>query len=201
MEKIKLNTSYFPFVYKRDSFYGAQLKVQQIVKESELNNEWKTKYENYKNQLKYIFDDDTYFIIGYFYEVRNPFSWAQIPKYAKSTIQGWPEYPCVLAMTNRNTWIRVDLASVEIELRTPFNERTELDITSFDNYKHEHLSNRSNKNIEPQEIWISNEKDIEDSNDIKKLDNTISSNVNINSNFYTRILILINKLKHCLKSI
>ena len=97
-------------------------------------------------------------------------------------------------MTNRNTWIRVDLASVEIELRTSFNEKTGLDITSFDNYKHEHLSNRSNKNIEPQEIWISNESNIEDSNDIKKLDNTISSNVNINSNFYNRILNLINKL-------
>ena len=97
-------------------------------------------------------------------------------------------------MTNRNTWVRVDLASVEIELRTPFNEKTELDITSFDNYKHEHLSNKFNKNIEPQEIWISNEKDIEDSNNIKKLDNTINSNANINSNFYTRILNLINKL-------
>ena len=201
MEKIKLNTSYFPFVYKRDSFYGAQLKAQQIVKESELNNEWKAKYENYKNQLKSIFDDDTYFIIGYFYEVKNPFSWAPMPKYAKATIQGWPRYPCVLAMTNRNTWVRVDLASVEIELKTPFNEKTELDITNFGNYKHEHSSNRYNKNIEPQEIWISNKKDIEYSNNIKKLDNTISSNVNINSNFYTRILNLINKLKHCLKSI
>ena len=194
MEKIKLNTSYFPFLYKRDSFYGAQLKAQQIVKESELNNEWKAKYENYKNQLKSIFDDDTYFIIGYFYEVRNPFNCAPIPKYAKSTIQGWPKYPCVLAVTNRNTWIRIDLASVEIELRTHLNEKTELDITGFDSYKTEHLSNRSNKNIEPQEIWISNEKDIEDSNNINKLDNTISSNVNINSNFYTRILNLINKL-------
>ena len=194
MEKIKLNTSYFPFVYKRDSFYGAQLKVQQIVKESELNNEWKTKYENYKNQLKSIFYDDTYFIIGYFYEVRNHFNCAPTPKYAKSTIQGWPEYPCVLAMTNRNTWIRVDLASVEIELRTHLNEKAELDITSFDNYKHEHLSNKFNKNIEPQEIRISNENNIDDSNDIKKLDNTISSNVNIKSNFYTRILNLINRL-------
>ena len=194
MEKIKLNTSYFPFLYKRDSFYGAKLKAQQIVKESELNGEWRTKYENYKNQLKSIFDDDTYFIIGYFYEVRNPFNWAPMPKYAKSTIQGWPKYPCVLAMTNRNTWIRVDLASVEIELRTPFNEKTELDITDFDSYKYEHLSNGSNKNIEPQEIWISNENNIDDSNDIKKLDNTISSNVNINSSFYSRILNLINKL-------
>ena len=194
MEKIKLNTCYFPFLYARGYFYGAQLKAQQIVKESELNNEWKAKYENYKNQLKSIFDDDTYFIIGYFYEVRNPFNWAPMPKYAKSTIQGWPKYPCVLAMTNRNTWIRVDLASVEIELRTHLNEKTELDITGFDNYKCEHLSNRSNKNIEPQEIWISNESNIEDSNDIKKLDNTISSNVNINSNFYSRILNLINKL-------
>ena len=194
MEKIKLNTSYFPFVYKRDSFYGAQLKAQQIVKESELNNEWKTKYENYKNQLKYIFDDDTYFIIGYFYEVKNPFSWAPMQKYATATIQGWPKYPCVLAMTNRNTWIRVDLASVEIELKTPFNEKAELDITNFGNYKHEYSSNRYNKNVEPQEIWISNENNIEDSNDIKKLDNTISSNVNINPNFYTRILNLINKL-------
>ena len=201
MEKIKLNTCYFPFLYKRDYFYGAQLKAQQIVKESELNNEWKAKYENYKNQLKSIFDDDTYFIIGYFYEVRNPFNCAPIPKYAKSTIQGWPKYPCVLAMTNRNTWIRVDLASVEIELRTHLNEKTELDITSFDNYKHEHLSNKFNKNIEPQEICISNESNIEDSNDIKKLDNTISSNANINSSFYSRILNLINKLKHCLKSI
>ena len=194
MEKIKLNTTYFPFLYKRGSFYGAQLKAQQIVKESELNDEWKAKYENYKNQLKSIFDDDTYFIIGYFYEVRNPFNWAPIPKYSKSTIQGWPKYPCVLAMTNRNTWIRVDLASVEIELRTHLNENTELDVTNFGNYKHEHSSNRSNKNIEPQEIWISNKKDIEDSNNINKLDNTISSNVNINSNFYTRILNLINKL-------
>ena len=194
MEKIKLNTSYFPFLYKRDYFYGAQLKAQQIVKESELNNEWKAKYENYKNQLKSAFDDDTYFIIGYFYEVRNPFNCAPIPKYAKSTIQGWPKYPCVLAMTNRNTWIRVDLASVEIELRTPFNEKTELDITNFGNYKTEHLSNMSNKNIESQEIWISNEDNIEDSNSIKKLDNTVSSNVNINPSFYSRILNLINKL-------
>ena len=194
MEKIKLNTSYFPFVYKRDSFYGAQLKAQQIVKESELNSEWKAKYENYKNQLKSAFDDDTYFIIGYFYEVKNPFSLAPIQKYTKSTIQGWPEYPCVLAMTNRNTWIRVDLASVEIELRTPFNEKTELDIANFENYKTEHLSNKFNKDIEPQEIWVSNEKNTEDSSSIKKLDNTVSSNVNIKSNFYTRILSLINKL-------
>ena len=194
MEKIRLNIGYFPFLYNRDSFYGAQLKAQQIVKESELNNEWKAKYENYKNQLKSIFDDDTYFIIGYFYEVRHPFNWAPMPKYAKSTIEGWPKYPCVLAMTNRNTWIRIDLASVEIELRTPFNEKTELDITSFDKYKHEHSSNRSNKNIEPQEIWISNESNIEYSINIKKLDNTINSNANINSNFYTRILNLINKL-------
>ena len=194
MEKIKLNTTYFPFLYKRGYFYGAQLKAQQIIKESELNDEWRTKYENYKNQLKSIFDDDTYFIIGYFYEAKNPFHWAPMPKCAKPTIQGWPKYPCVLAMTNRNTWIRVDLASVEIELRTHLNENTELDVTNFGNYKHEHSSNRSNKNIEPQEIWISNKKDIEDSNNINKLDNTISSNVNINSNFYTRILNLINKL-------
>ena len=82
MEKIRLNIGYFPFLYKRDSFYGTQLKAQQIIKESELNDEWRTKYENYKNQLKSIFDDDTYLIIGYFYEVRNPFNWAPIPKYA-----------------------------------------------------------------------------------------------------------------------
>lgn len=55
MEKIKLNTCYFPFLYARGYFYGAQLKAQQIVKESELNGEWKAKYENYKNQLKSIF--------------------------------------------------------------------------------------------------------------------------------------------------
>ena len=39
MEKIRLNIGYFPFLYKRDSFYGTQLKAQQIVKESELINE------------------------------------------------------------------------------------------------------------------------------------------------------------------
>ena len=194
MEKIKLNTSYFPFLYKRYYFYGAQLKAQQIVKESELNNEWKTKYENYKNQLKSIFDDDTYFIIGYFYEVRNPFNCAPIPKYAKSTIQGWPKYPCVLAMTNRNTWIRIDLASVEIELRTHLNEKAELDVASFDKYKTEYLSNRFNKGLEPQEIWISNEDNTVASNSINKLDNTVSSNMNINSSLCTRILTLINKL-------
>ena len=182
MEKIKLNTSYFPFLYKRDSFYGAQLKAQQIIKESGLNDEWKIKYENYKNQLKSIFDDDTYFIIGYFYEVRNPFNCAPIPKYAKSTIQGWPKYPCVLAMTNRNTWIRIDLTSVEIEIRNHLNEKTELDITSFENYKTEYLSNRLNKGLEPQEIWTSNE------------DNTVIYNLNINSSLCTRVLMLINKL-------
>ena len=182
MEKLKLNTSYFPFSYKRGSFYGAELKIQQIVKESELNNEWKSKYENYRNQVKSIFDIDTYFIIGYFYEVRNPFNCASLPKYAKSTIQGWPKYPCVLAMTNRNTWIRIDLASVEIELRNHLNEKTELDIANFENYKTEHLSNRFNKDLEPQEIWVSNE------------DNTVVSNLNINSSLYTRILTLINKL-------
>ena len=97
MEKLKLNTSYFPFTYKRGSFYGAELKIQQIVKESELNNEWKSKYENYRNQVKYIFDIDAYFIIGYLYEVRHPLNWSPLPKYAKSTIQGWPKYPCVLS--------------------------------------------------------------------------------------------------------
>ena len=181
MEKLKLNTSYFPFLYKRGSFYGAELKIQQILKESDLNNEWKSKYENYRNQLEFIFDNDTYFIIGYFYEVRHPFNWTPIPRYAKSTIQGWPKYPCVLAMTNRNTWIRIDLASVEIEIRNHLNEKTELDITSFDKYKTEHLSNRFNKNLEPQEIWISNE------------DNTVSPNLNINSSLCTRVLTLISK--------
>ena len=194
MEKLKLSTSYFPFLYKRVSFYGAELKIQQIVKESELNDEWKSKYENYRNQLESIFDIDTYFIIGYFYEVRNPFNCTPLPKYAKSTIQGWPKYPCVLAMTNRNTWIRIDLASVEIEIRNHLNEKTELDITNFDKYKTEHLSNRSNKNLEPQEIWVSNEDNTVVSNDIKKLDNTVSSSLNINSSLYTRILTLINKL-------
>ena len=194
MEKLKLSTSYFPFLYKRGSFYGAELKIQQIVKESELNDEWKSKYENYRNQLESIFDIDTYFIIGYFYEVRNPFNCTPLPKYAKSTIQGWPKYSCVLAMTNRNTWIRVDLASVEIELRTHLNEKTELDIAGFDSYKYEHLSNLFNKNIEPQEIWISNENNTVVSNNINKLDNTVSSSLNINSSLYTRILMLINKL-------
>ena len=194
MEKLKLNTSYFPFSYKRDSFYGAELKIQQVVKESELNNEWKSKYENYKNQLKSIFYDDTYFIIGYFYEVRNPLNWAPLPKYAKSTIQGWPKYPCVLAMTNRNTWIRIDLASVEIEIRNHLNEKTELDITSFENYKTEHLSNRLNNGLEPQEIWVSDEDNTIASNSINKLDNTVNSNLNINFSLFTRILTLINKL-------
>ena len=194
MEKLKLNTSYFPFSYKRGSFYGAELKIQQIVKESELNNEWKSKYENYRNQLESIFDIDTYFIIGYFYEVRNPFNYAPIPEYAKSTIQGWPKYPCVLAMTNRNTWIRIDLASVEIEIRNHLNEKTELDIANFEYYKTEHLSNRFNKNLEPQEIWISNEDNTVASNNINKLDNTVSSSLNINSSLFTRILTLINKL-------
>ena len=182
MEKLKLNTSYFPFSYKRGSFYGAELKIQQVAKESELNNEWKSKYENYRNQVKSIFDIDTYFIIGYFYEVRNPFNWAPLPKYAKSTIQGWPKYPCVLAMTNRNTWIRIDLASVEIEIRNHLNEKTELDIANFENYKTEHLSNRFNKDLEPQEIWVSDE------------DNIVVSNLNIKSSLFTRILMLINKL-------
>lgn len=194
MEKLKLNTSYFPFSYKRDSFYGAELKIQQVVKESELNNEWKSKYENYKNQLKSIFDDNTYFIIGYFYEVRHPLNCAPIPKYAKSTIQGWPKYPCVLAMTNRNTWIRIDLASVEIEIRNHLNEKTELDITSFENSKTEHLSNRLNNGLEPQEIWVSDEDNTVASNSINKLDNTVSSNLNINSSLFARILTLINKL-------
>ena len=194
MEKLKLNTSYFPFSYKRGSFYGAELKIQQIIKESELNNEWKSNYENYRNQLESIFDIDTYFIIGYFYEVRHPFNCAPLPKYAKSTIQGWPKYPCVLAMTNRNTWIRIDLASVEIELRNHLNEKTELDVTNFENYKTENLSNRSNKDLEPQEIWISNEDNTVASNNINKLDNTVSSNLNINSSLFTRILTLINKL-------
>ena len=181
-------------MYKRGSFYGAELKIQQIVKESELNNEWKYKYENYRNQLESIFDIDTYFIIGYFNEVRNPFNWAPIPKYAKSTIQGWPKYPCVLAMTNRNTWIRIDLASVEIELRNHLNEKTQLDITNFDKYKTEHLSNRFNKDLEPQEIWVSDEDNTVTSNNINKLDDTMSYNLNINSSLYTRILTLINKL-------
>ena len=194
MEKLKLNTSYFPFLHKRGSFYGTELKIQQILKESDLNNEWKSKYENYRNQLESIFDNDTYFIIGYFYEVRNPFNCAPLPKYAKSTIQGWPKYPCVLAMTNRNTWIRIDLASVEIEIRNHLNEKTELDITNFDKYKTEHLSNRFNNDLEPQEIWISNEDNMVDSNNINKLDNAVSSNLNINSNLCTRILTLINKL-------
>ena len=194
MEKLKLNTSYFPFLYKKGSFYGAELKIQQTVKESELNNEWKSKYENYKNQLGSIFDNETYFIIGYFYEVRNPFNWAPIPKYAKSTIQGWPKYPCVLAMTNRNTWIRIDLASVEIELMTSSNKKTELDVTSFDKYKTEHLSNRSNKDIEPKEIWIYNKYNTVASNSINKLDNSVSSNLNISFSLCTRILTLINKL-------
>ena len=146
MEILQLNTSYFPFTYTNGIYYGAELKVQQVVKESELNDEWKAKYKIYYNQISNLFNKETYFIVGYFYEVVNPHNFSQLPNGIRRTIKGFPKYPCVLAATNRNSWIRIDSPSLELKILSKKGIAVVLDIS---NVKHE-----TSVDVEPQDIFI-----------------------------------------------
>lgn len=146
IEILQLNTSYFPFTYSSAIYYGADLKVQQVVKENELNDEWKAKYKIYYNQISNLFNEETYFIVGYFYEVINPHNFSQLPNDIKRTIKGFPKYPCVLAATNRNSWIRIDSPSIELKILSTKGIAVVLDISKV---KYE-----TSEDIEPQDIFI-----------------------------------------------
>lgn len=155
MEILQLNTSYFPFTYTNGIYYGAELKIQQVVKENELSIEWRNKYKIYYNQISNLFNKETYFIIGYFYEVINPHNFNQLPNDIKRTIKGFPKYPCVLAATNRNSWIRIDSPSVELKILTTKGIDVILDISNI-------IYNKDT-DVEPQDIFITddyNEKEI-----------------------------------------
>lgn len=146
MEILQLNTSYFPFTYSSDIYYGAELKVQQVVKENELSAEWRNKYKIYYNQISNLFNKETYFIVGYFYEVINPYNFNQLPNDIKRTIKGFPKYPCVLAATNRNSWIRIDSPSLELKILSKKGINVILDINNIIYNKDE--------DVEPQDIFI-----------------------------------------------